>query len=227
MIYNTPEETPGYKGLHGEVVECDIYKIKELDFVPDVIFDLGANIGVFTRFAREVFPDALIVAVEPDKDNFEMLSKFTRDECNTIFINKAIGIGQIWHGKHAANGSGEVYLSTGLGYPEKLMPLDDRMELSDVQCIMPYDLYKEYVKEGDKVLWKIDVEGAENFIFTHGPSWDVIKQGEFITMELHHFARTGAEQPEVNEVTKNTLDGLKATHRTHQEHVQFYAWKNK
>ena len=67
----------GYNGLYGEVVTEDCYRLKTLGFVPDVIFDLGANIGVFTRYARDMFNNAKIISVEPNLDNFENLKTFS------------------------------------------------------------------------------------------------------------------------------------------------------
>lgn len=227
IIYNTPEETPGYKGLHGEVVIEDTYRLRKLPFVPDVIFDLGANIGVFTRHAREVFPNALIVAVEPDPTNFEHLTKFAIGDFNIVYINKAIGIGQIYHSKTAANGSGECYLSAGLGYPEDLMPKDDRLELSNVETVMIDALVKEYVKKGQKYLIKMDIEGAENIVFTHAPSRGAIKNADYFAAEIHRYACTGGQQQEVNEVTDQTLMSLAKTHSCDWEHVHFYALNKK
>lgn len=220
-IYDTPEETPGYKGLHGEVVIEDTYRLRKLPFVPDVIFDLGANIGVFTRHAREVFPNALIVAVEPNPTNAYHITKFTNDP-NAILINKAIGIGQIYHSKTAANGSGECYLSAGLGYPEELMPKDDRLELSDVETVMIDALVKEYVKKGQSYIIKMDIEGAENTVFTHEPSMKAIKTSDYFCAELHHYSMTGAEQEAVKLVTSASILSLIETHRYDKDHVHYY-----
>jgi FkbM family methyltransferase len=42
---------------------------------PRVIVDLGANAGQASRYFRGLFPDALIVAVEPDPGTFEKLRR--------------------------------------------------------------------------------------------------------------------------------------------------------
>src|ERR1044072_3477914 len=123
MIVDRLEDTlnGGYKGLYGEVVEADCYRLRQLKFIPDIIFDVGANIGVFARFARELFPGALIVSVEPNFENRVHYTKFTKPHSRTVILNKALGMGPIYHGLTARNGSGETYLSAGLGYPKELM----------------------------------------------------------------------------------------------------------
>src|SRR6478735_7707633 len=48
------------------------YRVK-----PTVIVDCGANIGLATIFFKNKFPDATIIAVEPESSNFKVLQKNT------------------------------------------------------------------------------------------------------------------------------------------------------
>lgn len=247
IISNTLEQTlkGGYKGLYGEVVERDTYYLRDLpdivsinppyevhqkghkkkiNFIPDVIIDLGANVGIFSRYARKLFPDALIVSVEPNEENFLTFKKFTHDN-NTICLNKAIGIGNIWHGLSAANGSGETYLSEGLGYPQSEFLKDTTVEKSTIETIMPNELIKKYVKGSDKFIVKIDIEGAENFIFTHKPSMDALRAANYICMELHWFAQHGGLSEEVKEKTTEALKSFDRTHICELDNQHFYAVK--
>ena len=223
----------GYKGLYGEVVTEDCYKIRQLNFTPLVIFDLGANIGIFTRFARQLFPDSLIVSVEPDKENFESLVKFTEPN-NTVFINKAIGIGQIWKGSNPINGSGATYLNSG-----KFLSIGEMnnsestgyMSKCDVESVMPDELINSYVKEGQKFLIKIDIEGNEHIIFTHKPSISAIKKADYICMETHLYSF----KSNYEEIKDNILLNLNYFKKTHdciidggtkeKMHYDFFATK--
>lgn len=181
----------GYAGLYGEVVTEDVYKLKSLKNDFNVIFDLGANVGIFTRYARELFPNALIVSVEPNEENFNILTKFTKIG-NWIAINKAIGKGQLWHNLGAVNGSGESYVSSGLGYNHSEMHVLEKLgkgvERSKIETILPRDLIKQYAKEGDKILMKIDIEGGEHAIFEDKESLELLKKCDYICMELHLYA---------------------------------------
>ncbi len=207
----------GYLGLVGEVVTHDCYKLKELDFVPDTVLDLGGNVGVFARYCRDLYPEALIVSVEPHPENRATYKKFTDDD-RIILIEKAIGLGVIRHDNGAANGSGEVYLSAGLGYPEDQM---DFMEKFQIETVMPDELIAKYKPQ----LVKIDIEGNEHTIFTHKPSMEALKTVDYICMEVHFYALHGGLSQEVREKTMEALDSFSDTHDCLLDGVHFYARK--
>jgi FkbM family methyltransferase len=52
------------------------YDLK-LPFVPKTIMDGGANIGLFAVLMANRYPDAAIVSIEPDEDNYRQLCKNT------------------------------------------------------------------------------------------------------------------------------------------------------
>lgn len=219
----------GFNGLFGEVVTEDTYKIKELQFVPDVAIDMGANVGVFTRYIRSLFPDCLIIAIEPDEENFKWLKYFTYGNEKIIFINKAIGEGKVFHGTTAANGSGEVYLNSGLGYPEGKMidAVENKlgMEESSVETIMLDEIYNTYLKEGNKFIVKCDIEGNEHKVLDHLPSMEVLHKADYIAMEVHFYAMTGEEIDDVNYYIRKHLKSLRTTHSCWLEGVHFWATK--
>ena len=49
---------------------------------PKTILDAGANIGTASRFFSNQFPDAKIIAIEPDSENYEILIKNTQNNKN-------------------------------------------------------------------------------------------------------------------------------------------------
>lgn len=219
----------GYKGLYGEVVTSDCYRLKTLPFTPEIIFDLGANIGIFARYARSLFPDALIICVEPHPENRERFKEFTKDD-RIILIEKAIGRGKMWHNLGARNGSGESYVSSGLGYNHEMMSSAVRnqqgIEASTIASVMPDDIIWQYWKPGMKAVFKCDIEGGENSIFTDKPSMDMIKQLDYIAMEVHFYALTGGRPwDEVQEKTRAALKELEETHVCQLDNVHFWAIK--
>lgn len=223
MIVDKLEDTlnGGYGGLYGEVVTEDTYKLKQLKFVPDVIFDLGANVGVFSRFARELFPDARIFAVEPDPENYEHLMKFSIGY-NIDVLNRAIGIGSIYRCFGAANGAHESYISRGFGFNTTEMRT---IVKTDIATIMPDELIKMFSLPGEKTMLKCDIEGNENMIWGHKPSMDALKTIDYICMELHFYA-SGEDMAE--EVRAKTLEALAEFEETHDcvlDHIYFYATK--
>jgi FkbM family methyltransferase len=60
-----------------EVLVCEDYKLPE-GFVPATVVDAGANIGLTSVFLANRFPEAKIVSVEPDAENFSLLCKNTK-----------------------------------------------------------------------------------------------------------------------------------------------------
>jgi len=54
------------------------------------IIDAGANIGDETTRFRYFHPNATIIAIEPDKNNFQLLEKNTYYNSKTICLNKGL-----------------------------------------------------------------------------------------------------------------------------------------
>jgi hypothetical protein len=115
--------TQEYESLRGEIVDSDIYHMRDVEdivsindpnfvhvkghkrpfyFEPNCIIDLGANIGLFSRYASELFPDALVVAVEPDKINIETFRSLTNND-KILLVEKAIGSGKVWKSNNSKN----------------------------------------------------------------------------------------------------------------------------
>lgn len=227
MIYDKIEDTKGFGGLLHEIEVDDCYKLKALDFQPDIVLDLGGNIGTFARFARKVFPDCKVISVEPDIENHTHFLKFTSDE-NILVINKAVGTGKIWHYTNYVDGAHQTYLSSGLGYPESGMVgtvEEGHMVKVEIETVMPDVLINEYVKEGQKSMVKIDIEGNEHAIFTHKPSMEALKKIDYIAMEVHFYALNGAYIQEVREKTMAALHEFDETHNWYLDNVNFYARK--
>lgn len=219
----------GYNGLYAEVVTEDTYKIKDLQFVPTIAFDLGSNVGVFTRYIHSMFPECFIVAVEPNEDNFNTAKKFTIPDEKILSINKAIGIGQTYHGLTAANGSGETYLSSGLGYPKEKMEyaVDNKLgiEQSNIETVMPDELINKFVKEGDKFIVKMDIEGNEHVVFDHEPSMEALKKADYLCFEIHKYAIDGQEHENVGYQINKHLKSFRLTHDCWLDGVHFWATK--
>lgn len=215
-------------GLYGEVVEADTYHLKFLDFIPDLVYDVGANVGIFARYARSLFPDALIFSLEPDPLNAAVFRKFTHDP-KIVLVEKALGVGQIFHGLTAANGSGETYLSAGLGYPEEGLLQEARigksLECSGVAPISLSRFILSQLRSGFKTVIKIDCEGAENCIWGDEDSMKALIQMDYIAIELHDYALTHSELPKVKSQTEDALARISETHRCKREGVHFWARK--
>ncbi len=222
---------------YGGIVIQDEYKLLTLDFVPDVIIDIGANVGVFTYLARALFPQALIVAVEPHPANFAALSE-NAPKGRVVLLEKALGFGQVWRypDLHTTDDSqtttGETYISEEFGYT--LPDIEGHpLDAVPTEGVMLDALYAEYVRPSQRLLIKIDCEGAENVLFSHQPSMDVLRKADFITMELHPYWAERARDKWVEGQTHETDEAVAArveallsdTFHCTSESPMFYARK--
>lgn len=222
---NTLEESlnGGYNGLYGEVVTSDSYRIKQLKFTPDVVIDIGANVGVFSRFARELFPNSAIISIEPNPDNCNVFRRFTKDE-RIVLIEKAIGSGVMLRRTDSnalINGSHESYL------PKELMNEGDEAIPVNVDTVMPSELFSMYVNEDDKVLVKIDCEGSEFAIFEHEPSLKCLADAEYFCFELHHEMDYYTESEKVvkRKAVAKFIQRFSKTHSIVHESVHLFGYK--
>lgn len=67
------------------VVLDDDYGLRSLPEKPGTIVDIGANVGVFSAFARSLFPEAVIHAYEPVPATAEWARLNAADPCTTVF----------------------------------------------------------------------------------------------------------------------------------------------
>lgn len=220
-----------------EIVTLDTYKLRSLRFQPDVIFDIGANVGVFTTYARILFPDARIVAIEPHYANFRQLCDNVPPS-NVVFLNQALGLGSMWRYPDIRNTddlqttTAETYISSGSGYQLPDIQGHPLVE-SPIRGVMLDSLFAEFTRPDQRVIVKIDCEGAENVLFCHPPSIEALCGADFVTMELHPYWATrevgqwadGQEQ-ETDIALANRVKNLMGdTHRCESDPPMFYAWR--
>ena len=140
FFYN-PEEL-----LHAfdEIFIGQIYKIQLQNY--PYILDCGANIGLSVIYLKQLYPEAVIVAFEPDKKNFDLLEKniksFGYDDVS--LRNQAV-----WNEKATIH-----FSSVGL-MSSKISTVNDSNTIQ-TQAVRLRDLL---IKEIDFL--KIDIEGAE------------------------------------------------------------------
>jgi|HubBroStandDraft_1064217.scaffolds.fasta_scaffold29312_2 FkbM family methyltransferase len=148
-----------------QVLMSDAYRFG-LPEHADVILDAGANIGLASIFYARQFPHARIVAIEPDRSNFEALLRNTAPYTNIEPINAALwshdGTVEI-----VSSGHGEWGLTTREG--------------PGVRAIsMPTLLRECGIANVD--LLKCDIEGAESEVFRSREWLDSVKA---VVIELH------------------------------------------
>lgn len=150
-----------------EIFNNDIYWIDPkhiTNITTPLIVDLGAHIGLATLYFKQQFPDNTILALEPYKNNFDLLVCNVNQNGlkNITCINKAI-----------ANKSGKTifyvdttdtnWFSTG-GFTQNAWNNRQITKQIEVDCISLDDLVRQNSIEHIDIL-KVDIEGFEQSLF--------------------------------------------------------------
>lgn len=181
----------------------DEYELGTLDFTPDVIYDIGADVGSVTRCAHKLHPAAKIIAVEPNPFTFPVLAEYAAGIPEVVPVNAAIGIGQMYEPVEAGHLHWLVVGKDAPTWSEKWVP-------SKVPSLMLDDLYREH--GGEQFVVKADCESAEYCLLTHEPSTEIIRQAAYFAAEFHIWARHGKDVPVVANTTMMWLWHLAQTH---------------
>lgn len=211
-----------YNALFGEIVIRDDYKLSSVPFIPDTVIDLGANVGVFTRHCRGIWPDALIISVEPNLDNFEYL-KIDNDHPKTILINKAVGVGRVYRIPGALNGAHECYVSKGVGYSVADLR-SPNFDSTGIKSLMLTDLISQVT---GRVLLKVDIEANDSVIMTDRASVEMIKTFDYIVFEIHNFGHTHNKVIKVRKAVAKFIEDISETHNVILESSYLYATHKK
>ncbi|QEC67082.1 FkbM family methyltransferase [Panacibacter ginsenosidivorans] len=169
--------------LHGD------YNIN-FSFVPTVIVDAGANIGLFTIVMKNRFPEAKVICVEPDKDNYEILKKNVSGYKNVELM-------------HAGLWSSETKLNVVDKYEmgHSALVVEENKEKGDVQAITIDMLMRTQHIDRIDVL-KIDIETSERELFLQNyEEW--LPKVRLIIIELHDWMKDGCSKPFFEAINKS------------------------
>lgn len=138
-----------------------------------VIIDAGANIGAASIWFSLMFPDAWIVAIEPDPENARMLRHNCAAHSRVSVVEAAIG----------AEAGHVNIINEGASWGVKT-------ERSDAGCpIMTVEEAVALVPNGVDFIAKIDIEGFEKDLFSTNLDW--IDHMAAIFVEPHDWLFTG------------------------------------
>jgi FkbM family methyltransferase len=145
---------------------------------PRTIIDAGANIGCATIFFASRYPDARIIAIEPEASNFEVL------QSNCAGLSNVVPV-------HAAVWSRPATLTFVNPYCGNwAFAMKERVEDgTPVRGITIPQLIEEFSLDRIDVL-KMDIEGGEKEIFS-APDLSWLDKVGMLAIELHDFARPG------------------------------------
>lgn len=173
-----------------------VFVEREYEFVslgqPKVIVDAGANIGLAAVVFATRFPEARVIAIEPERNNFKMLERNLAPYPNAVAVHGALwdsestidlvdpGFGN-WAFMTRANGGSETS-NDGLAV--------NAQQMNRVRAFTVDTLMREQGLQNIDIL-KIDIEGAEFEVFADPSAW-IGKVGAMI-VELHERMKPGCE----------------------------------
>lgn len=147
-----------------------------------LILDVGANIGLTTLYFNAYLPNAAFVVVEPAKSNLTLLKEnlLINDLHHVQIIENAIWINNEWLKIDNSFRDGENWsLSV-----QEAAHIDKCQRSEMVKGITLADLYR--IKNMPIDLLKIDVEGAERYLFKDDEFISYIQKNvETIVIEIH------------------------------------------
>lgn len=179
-----------------------------------VILDIGANIGLFSLYAKD--SAARIVAVEPTPKTFNMLKKLTAGE-NKI---EPVAVALSGH-----NGTVDFYINDNPTINSLVNEVGEKVTVEARTIATLLEEHKlDYV---DFV--KCDIEGGEMFAITNETIAEVADRIGFWAVELHQTdSNTGAAWPGNLESNRQRLAEIFRNNgytTDTVEHDQLLAWK--
>lgn len=145
-----------------------------------LIVDAGANIGASPVYFAYSFPKARVVAIEPEHDNFDLLSANTQGlpvECiRGALASKPGSIDLVdpgegsWGFRTSSSGAGKATNQS-------------------VECVTINDIYASHT-DCSPFIAKIDIEGGEHDLFSANTDW--VAKTPLIIVELHDWLLLGS-----------------------------------
>ncbi len=140
-----------------------------------VIVDAGANIGASAVWFALRYPEAMVVAVEPDPSNLEIARRNVARFANIVLAPAAIG-GQSGLANVVTQGSGEATRTErGSGGETPILTIADAKALAGPGA--------------ELLAVKVDIEGFEADLFAHNLEW--IDEISALMIELHDWMLPG------------------------------------
>jgi FkbM family methyltransferase len=166
----------------------------DLPVHPKVIIDAGANVGYSVLRFRLQFPDAFIIALEPERTNITQFKKNCSGDKNIILEEKAL-----WRSNAQLRIRPRDVSEWGFwGFQVEEDPRGDISAISVGDLLIKYELPRID-------LLKIDIEGSEKPLFQSPEAALWLERVEMILIETHDRIVAGCSQA-VTDATANSFD---------------------
>lgn len=157
-------------------IEAFRERLKESGRRP-LIIDAGANCGMATKYFALTYPEAHIVAIEPDAGNLA-LARHNNTASDAMFLQAAVG---------STDGRARL-VDPGMGHWGLRVEADPD---GGVPIVGVNGIVEAAIGAGmSPFIVKIDIEGFESELFSHNTEW--IDQFPVLIIELHDWMLPGS-----------------------------------
>ncbi len=153
----------------------------QFNFEPKVIVDAGANIGLFAVKMKGEFPQAKVICIEPDPENFEQLKRNVSNYSYVFLENAGLWSHETTlkvYDKHEQGKWGIV--------------VEEDLEHGNIKAISIASLINKYKLDRIDIL-KIDIESSEKELFSENYQ-EIFAHSKMIIVELHDLMKPGCAQ---------------------------------
>lgn len=154
------------------------YEIK-LATPPRYIIDAGANIGLTSVYLANKYPDAAIISIEPDRENFEVLQANVEAYPQIIALNTAL-----W-----SKSCHVKVKDIGMGTTGFIVEPCSPKEPGALQAMSLNDIMVQYHFPQIDLL-KVDIEGSEKHLLSENYEY-WLSRTRTLVIELHDRFREG------------------------------------
>lgn len=178
-------------------VDSDDKYLNQIDN-PTVIIDAGANIGLNTIKFKNKFPNAQIISIEPDPENYQTLLENTKGYSN-IFCEQC----GLW------NRNANLKISDKFKMGKWAMIVEETEDEQNIKGRTLQSIMDQYNLSSIDLL-KIDIESSEKQLFSENYSFWLAKT-KVIVIELHDQMTQGCAHSFFNAIL-NTFKEFKYSH---------------
>jgi len=152
--------------------------------IPKVIIDGGANIGLASIEMKNLFPEAKIIAIEPDEENFIQLNENIKPYKDIYSIRAGL-----WNKNTVLKITDKYNLGKWGMVTEEV----DQVSDNTIPTITINQIITDFNLEAIDLL-KLDIETAERELFSSGYS-EWLPKVKMIIIELHDSITKGTARP--------------------------------
>jgi FkbM family methyltransferase len=159
---------------------------------PKLIIDGGANVGFASVYFANKYPDAEIIAVEPDESNFNVLRENTRLYPKVKPVRSAI-----WREKTP------IRIENPGDSKDSFRVQESEQEEGSLDALTIEDVLKSSGADCIDIL-KLDIEGAEKEVFENSEPW--LDKVGILIVELHDRFKVGCSDAFYSAVSRLKFD---------------------